>query len=264
MNVETLELKKALSTLNSVIGTHSPSEAMRGVLIDGTSDDLYLVGTNGETTIKTKVEGETSTDGETLLLPYSYLKDIVSKADAPEVEIKFAGNVAHISSGKSKFKLNVLRKEDFPNISFEEDGNEFQMECGELLSIIDKTIFATSTKDYGRQILKGVNVATSKDDKTLRFVATDSYRLSLIEKPFKECEFNVTIPGEALKMLKGVFGNTEKINVSVSDKHVIFKSENSVLKSTVCAGSYPDIDRLIPYNFQTVVTLNRADRKSHV
>lgn len=257
MFVETYELKQGLNTLKAAVGIKSPVEAMHCVMLDATSGELLLVGTNGQVTIKTKIGGEVKTEEtEKMLIPFTYLHDIVSNASSPEISIELEKNVAKIKCGTSKFKLNTLKVADFPEINFEVEGEEFSMPTEELVSYIEKTLFAISQKDY-RAVLKGVNL--SSDDGELTFVATDSYRLSQIKLPTKAGKFNITIPGDTFKMMKSVFGNAKEVSIRIGKSNAIFKTEDTVMNAALLAGAYPDVERLIPYSFNTTVTFNRLE-----
>ena len=257
MIVETYEMKKGLNTLKSAVGTKSPVEAMHCVMLDATSGELFLVGTNGQVTIKTKVGGEVKVEeAEKMLIPFTYLHEIVSNTSSLELSIELDKNVAKIKGGTSKFKLNTLKATDFPDVIFEAEGEEFSMPTLDLVSYIDKTLFAISQKDY-RAVLKGVNLSSTGKELTL--VATDSYRLSRIEIPTEAGKFNVTIPGDTLKMMKNVFGNAEEVSIKVGKANAIFKTEDTIMNTALLAGAYPDVERLIPYSFNTTVTFNRLE-----
>ena len=86
MIVETYEMKKGLNTLKSAVGTKSPVEAMHCVMLDATSGELFLVGTNGQVTIKTKVGGEVKAEkAEKMLIPFAYLNEIVANTSSQDL-----------------------------------------------------------------------------------------------------------------------------------------------------------------------------------
>lgn len=258
MLVETYEMKKGLNILKNAVGTKSPIDAMKCVLLEADENGLFATATNGQVSIRTKIGGEIKADAEEkMLIQYNYFHDIVSSAATPTIELTLDKSVVKLSSGTSHFKLNTFKVKDFPNVDLEEDGEAMSLKTLDLLSYIEKTIFATSAKDYGRAILKGVNFTS--DGKELTIVATDSYRLSQIKLPFEANKFNVTIPGETLKMMKTVFGEAESVDLTINSKKAVFKTEDTILSTALLEGGYPDVERLIPYNFKTYITFNRGE-----
>ena len=53
--------------------------------------------------------------------------------------------------------------------------------------------------------------------------------------------------------------NDEKIELHIFDNKILFKSENIIMMSSLINGTYPDTTKLIPSEFETILTVNLND-----
>ena len=96
-------------------------------------------------------------------VPAHVLHDIVRKLpDGAEVEIKRDAEKERltITSGHSRFALQTLAPEDFPDLAAGEFGHTFEIAAKDLRRLIDKTRFAISTEET-RYYLNGIYLHTA-------------------------------------------------------------------------------------------------------
>jgi DNA polymerase-3 subunit beta len=120
-------------------------------------------------------------------VPAHVLHEIVRKlSDGAQVEMTRDAEKERLSlrSGHSRFTLQTLAPEDFPDLAAGEFGHKFEIEAKDLKRLIDKTRFAISTEET-RYYLNGIYLHTAQRGKeqTLRAVATDGHRLAQAELP---------------------------------------------------------------------------------
>ena len=124
--------------------------------------------------------------------------------------------------------------------------------------MVDKTIFAVSA-DESRYNLTGVFLTRRDEEegKNLRMVATDGYRLSLIDRPLKK---EIEGVGEwhppsqegaggidqAVWMKKG-----NEVWVKLKNNNFIVKKDNVVLIMRLLDAEFPDYQQVIPVSNQT-------------
>ena len=75
----------------------------------------------------------------------------------------------------SKFNLNGINPDEFPNINIEKSNKPISLSKKVIKTMVNQTIYATSTQE-SRPVLTGLNFKIEKD--TLECIATDSYRLA--------------------------------------------------------------------------------------
>ena len=91
-------------------------------------------------------------------VPAHILHDIVRKLpDGAEVEIKRDAEKERLTlaSGHSRFALQTLPPEDFPDLAAGELSHKFEIAANDLKRLIDKTRFAISTEET-RYYLNGI------------------------------------------------------------------------------------------------------------
>ena len=96
-------------------------------------------------------------------VPAHMLHDIVRKLpDGAQVEIKRDAEKERLTlrSGHSRFALQTLAPEDFPDLAAGEFGHKFEIAASDLKRLIDKTRFAISTEET-RYYLNGIYLHTA-------------------------------------------------------------------------------------------------------
>ena len=180
LEIERGELLKALSHVTSVVERRTTIPILSNVMLNASGDTLMFKATDLEREVSESISAKVSAPG-TLTVPAHVLHDIVRKLpDGAEIEMKRDGDKERltITSGHSRFSLQTLSADDFPDLAVGEIGHEFTMEAGDLKRLIDKTRFAISTEET-RYYLNGIYLhpAESEGVKMLRAVATDGHRL---------------------------------------------------------------------------------------
>lgn len=261
----TLEKNIFLNALNQAGGIVERKQAMpilghilletkdQGVVVSATDLDISLV-----ENIPAKVE----TPGK-LAVPAHLLNEIVRKLPDEPIYLASEGAKAVLECGASRFNLSALSGDDFPEIG---DGEtypfKFKMQAWELLYLIDKTKFAMSLEET-RYNLNGIcfHVAEVNDSVVLRAAATDSHRLACA---------HVALPDQADQMPSIILGRktvTElskflekhegEVSISLSGFQICFKVGTAFISSRLIDGTFPDYERLIPYDNEKKLTIDK-------
>lgn len=271
LEIERGELLKALSHVTSVVERRTTIPILSNVMLKASGDALMFKATDLEREVSESVGAKVSTPG-TLTVPAHVLHDIVRKLpEGAEIEMKRDGDKERltITSGHSRFSLQTLSADDFPDLAVGEIGHEFTMEAGDLKRLIDKTRFAISTEET-RYYLNGIYLhpAETAGTKTLRAVATDGHRLAQVELPLPkgaEGMPGVIVPRKTVHELTRLLEDTSaKVKVGVSQTKVKFEIGPVVLTSKLIDGTFPDYGRVIPHNNDKEMKVPNASFKSAV
>lgn len=256
------DLIKGLNIVGPAIISNPKNPLMTNVLIEATPNALILTGTNGDSSIQCTIPADDMTgyvcvqEGE-ILVPGTYFTESIKTANKESLEILTDGSMCRIKTGKGGMKLNSVDVNQFPDVSFETTGTTFSMKKNELSDIINKTVFATSTQ-VSRPVLTGVNFKI--DAGTLVCTATDSYRLSRAIQliPFED-GINVTIPSKSLQILNKVMltNSEDDVVITLDSRFAMFKDDSTIIRLSLLSGSYPETSRLIPTDFNHILTFNR-------
>ena len=255
----------ALQTVSRAVSSSSPLPALAGIKITVNEDYITLVGSDSDISIKydlsNEINSNTSLDIEStgeMVIDARFINEIVRKIDSDEIKFELIdGTLIRISGINTEYKINGIRPVDYPNIDFSLLEDTFVINSKLLSEVINQTYFATSDTET-RPVLTGVNFKCSGN--RLKCVATDSYRLSQKEVELEnEYEFNITIPKKSLVEIQKTLINDESIKVNISENKAQFLINNIIVQTRLIDGDYPNIDRLIPTEFEYELKLDSKD-----
>ena len=153
-----------------------------------------------------------------------------------------------VKSGRSRFSLQTLPAEDFPNLGTHNYDAEFETDLAALFAPV---AFAISTEET-RYYLNGVFFKGALDSYTA--VATDGHRLGK-HVVAGGCPFaGVIVPRKTVGLIpKGI------VKVSVSQQKIRLQTDALTLTSKLIDGTFPDYARVIPTTERNdkVVTVDR-------
>ncbi|WP_369810260.1 RNA-binding S4 domain-containing protein [Mycoplasma seminis] len=185
-------------------------------------------------------------------LSANLLKNIIKKFDK-QITFDAKENLIDIYEGSTLFTLTKLNAGLYPKIDFEDTDNQVQINSQKF----DKAIYDVSTSTSSSNdrlnslIYKCINI-TAKNSDELRFLATDSYRLSTeIIKVSKPITIDLTIDNKNLKKL--ITKETpETVNLFFNQDKIGISYDNTVVWTAVNRTQFLDVSAL----FQVKYTRN--------
>jgi DNA polymerase-3 subunit beta len=238
------------------------------VLIEAQESEIVITATDLEIGLKGRHPAEIINSGKTTLSAkkiYEVVKEL------PEKEVSFRLKENHwveIKSGKSTFNIMGISAESFPSLpSYEEEGF-LAVETEILKEMVEKTIFAVST-DESRYNLTGVFFIKKESDsqKEVRMVATDGYRLSLIDRSLGEemkgLETGILLPKKGLVELNKILEEGGKeavkaIGIKLKGNNFIIKRDPVILIMRLLDAEFPDYRQVIPNSPKRQITVKRS------
>ena len=250
VTIERSAFLKALTHVQSVVERRNTIPILSNVLVQAQGGEVKLTATDLDIEIVESVAAEVATNGATTV-PAHMLYDIVRKLpDGAQLELEQSGESrVAIFAGKSRFALQSLPHEDFPDLAAGDFPNRFAIAAGDLRGLIEKTRFAISTEET-RYYLNGIYLHEVAAAGMLRAVATDGHRLA--QAQIARPEGAAGMPGvivprktvlEVVKLFEGADGDVE---VSLSASKIRFAAGDLVLTSKLIDGTFPDYERVIP------------------
>lgn len=257
-------LNNVLNSVIRAINSNSPVKSLTGILIDVNDDSVSFLASDSDLTIfeKLLVSDENNKleiqETGSIVLDARYLSEIIRKIEGSIVNIEMIdGTLVKIYDNLTDFNLNGMLKKNYPDIEIKNLENNFNISKQLLKKMIQKTIFATSLKET-RPVLTGINFNYSSSNKTLTLIATDSYRLSLINENISfENDFNINVPRKVLVELIKSLEDDNNISVSYNNQMIQFNDNYSIIQSTLLDGIFPETKRLIPAEFSCEYTFNK-------
>ena len=264
-----LKIKKnlLLENLNKVskaIATKNLIPTLAGIKFDLTKDGLLLTASNNDITIQKfiKLEKKNMTiDKEgVVILQGKDILDIVRVIPADEINIELFDEskvLIYTDDEKIKYDLNVINKNDYPNVNLEKNEKFITIEAEKLQDIIRETAFATSN-DESRPVLTGISFNVNGD--ILECIATDSYRLAKKNIRLKKAvdeSYNIIIPGKNIIEFSRILDNNEKeVKIHIFNNKILFEVEDLLFQSRLINGNYPPTTKSIPEEFNLTIKAN--------
>jgi DNA polymerase-3 subunit beta len=249
--IEKDEFVQGLYRAQGVVEKKATMAILSNVLIEAQGTGISITATDLEIGIKGFHPAEIIKEGRSTLSAKK-LYEVVKELPEKNIALLLKENQwVEISSGKSVFNIMGLSAETFPSLpTYEEDGF-FPIESEILKEMIEKTIFAVSA-DEARYNLTGVFFAKAGvEEGSLRMVATDGYRLSMIERALKfegkGLENGILLPKKGLAELSRLLDEAgEKIWMKLMNNNLIVKKENVLLMMRLLDAEFPDYRQVIP------------------
>lgn len=269
--VDRAPLQRALAHINGVAEKRNTIPILANVLLSHDGETLRLTATDMEIALVEELPSEADRSGAATV-PATVLFEIVRKLPdgvAVEFEQTEDGAPLLVRAGRYETNLNVLPVDDFPAMVTGDLPHHFEIQAGILRGLIDRTKFAMSNEET-RYYLNGIffHIATDGKTKTLRAVATDGHRLAKVdaEVPFgAEGMPGVIIPRKTIAEIRKLLDSDDaKVNVSLSDTRIQFRSGSVTLTSKLVDGTFPEYGRVIPSNNDRILRVTKQDLASAV
>ncbi|WP_026400122.1 DNA polymerase III subunit beta [Acholeplasma equifetale] len=240
----------------------TPLPILHAIKFEVFSDYIQLTASNSDIAIQVLIDDESLRVNKTgkVALPGRYFIEIIRKVAAQQIEVALQEErLLVIRADRSEFKLKLMDVDDYPEVDFLDLNDPVILSADIIKQIIRETNFATADNEK-RPILTGVNF--KYENNHLFAVATDSYRLS--QKNLKirthSKSFNIVIPNKSLDELSKILDHThEDVEVYINPNKVLFKMNKIWFQTRLLEGTYPDTQKIVPVDFQTVLTFNKDE-----
>ena len=256
------EMQKGLGLVQGIVERKTTMPILANVLIEANAKSLSITATDLEVGMNCILQGEVIEKGKVTVHARS-IYNIVKELPEETVHMTVKeGSWIEIKCGKSRYKIVGLSSDEFPALPTKGEGDLWKVEGGILSQMMEKTSFAMST-DETRFNLNGVYLdpVKGKDGISLRMVATDGHRLSIVEREVgKKCgiQKGVIVPRKGVSELKKLVESGESpLDVWTDAKHIIAYRDNITLVVRLIDGQFPPYEQVIPKSSKRVVSIGR-------
>jgi DNA polymerase III subunit beta len=266
VTVEQSALLRALSRATRVVERRNTIPIIGNVLVRADQGKLSLKATDLDMEIQESIPADVSQAGVTTV-PAHVFHDIVRKlSDGAQVSLEATGDSSQLTlrSGRSRFTLQALPEDDFPDLNAGEMAASFEIGSAHLRKLIEKTQFAISTEET-RYYLNGIYLHAIDHDGTmmLRAVATDGHRLARSEAPAPDGASampGIIIPRKTVAEISKLMAEGgETAKVEISSAKIRLSTGAVTLTSKLIDGTFPDYQRVIPAGNDKNLTIECAE-----
>ena len=260
--VSSSALLKQLQQINGVIGSNNVLPILEDFLFEIDNNKLTVVATDLETVMKIHLDIEAKDNGR-VCIPAKILMDSLKNLPNQPLTFDIDKNFGiEITSDNGKYKVMGENPDNFPKEPPADDTSAFTMTSHQLLTAINKSIFAVSNDDL-RPAMTGVFFELEKTGLTV--VATDAHRLVRYRLKEVNCpkSDNFIVPKKPLNLLKSSLpDNEDEISVSYNSNHMFVTHGTVELSCRLLDARFPDYKVVIPAENPYRMTIGRQDFQS--
>ncbi len=256
-------LAQGLSIVSRAVSTRSTLPVLSNVLIATDDGRLRLSATNLELGITCWIGAKIHEEGSTTVPARTFTELVNTLSDTQvEMSLNVRTQTLNVRCGPSVTDLKCIDAQEFPPMPAVDLSSGIPLNVTDLKEMIHQVAFAAST-DEARPILTGVLV--NVHDNKITLSAADGFRLSIrkgeLSSPVPR-PLQAVIPARALVELARIAGEGEQSLTMILPPgrgQVIFHMKNVELVSQLIEGSYPELEQLVPRNYNTRAVLSTAE-----
>lgn len=238
-------LQQGLGAVAGSIPTRTTLPVLSNILVEAEEGAVRFSGTDLDTAVSVRVPAEVAEPGA-ITAPAKKLQEIARELPGA-TEISTQGDSILISSGRSRFKLNGLPKDEFPAFPKVDFAGSWRVTGSDLQRLITHVSFAASTEET-RPILNGV--LWQLHDHDMRMVATNGHRLAKMTLPVEAggdaTAAELIVHPRALQQVQRLFAGDASVEVAKSENHLGFRSADVQVYTRLIEGPYPNYEQVIP------------------
>lgn len=234
---------------------------LSNVLLEVENGRLAMTGTDLEIELVSAVEIDPQTPAGKITLPAKKLFDICKNLpDGSDITltVQEQDHQALLTCGKSRFSLQTLAAEDFPNLEQWDGEVEFQLTRLELRQLLESTHFAMASQDV-RYYLNGMSFEIENNE--LKTIATDGHRLAMAQKELAQSlntQRQLIISRKGVQeIMRLIVANEELITIQFGASHIRITDHEFTFTSKLVDGRFPDYRRVLPKGGENIITANR-------
>jgi DNA polymerase-3 subunit beta len=247
------DLSQACQNVQRAISNKTTIPALEGIFIRAAEEGaLELTGYDLEVGIQTRVAAEVGEPGS-VVLNAKVLCDILRRLPGEDLEMECDSRcLASIASGESRYRINGMGAEEYPELPSITGGVPLPVPHGILKEMIRQTIFAVAVNPDTKPIHTGVKFEIDRGE--LRLAAIDGFRLAVRREPiaYDGEQLNFVVPPKALgEIMKMAAADDEDVSVAVGRRHIVFDIGRYHMVSRLLDGEFMNYRAAIPTAFKT-------------
>lgn len=254
---EGLDLCEAVLKVSKAISNKTPNPILEGIKLVAEEGTLILSATDTELAIEKKIKADVKVEGETVV-PGRFFGEFLKKLTNERIELILnEKNQLKIKYTDSEGVVSCYSSLEYPGFKKVESDEYFAITKKDFKNLITKSIFAVAIDD-SRPILKGCLIEV--EDKEIRAVALDGYRLALVKKPIVSANVSISaiVPAKSLNEIAKILEeNDEIINIYIQKNHLMVDLDDTKIITRLLDGDFLNYKQIISNNYETVITINK-------
>lgn len=258
-------LNRGLSMVGRIVPSRGQLPILANVLMEGEKEGLWLTVTNLEIGLRVLVGGKVTEEGA-ITVPAKNLAEYTSSLTG-NVTLEGDTDKLLVIAGRSKATFSGIAASEFPVMPKYGASGSKKGISGIKRKVIVQTasqVAYAAAGEESRPVLTGVQLKKNGDK--MWITATDGFRLSRkqvsIEED-KDFEKGLIMPARTLVELARIVGEGRKEEVAMEmvpeNNQIIFEYDNTQLISRILEGNFPEVEKIIPSEFNTEVLVDKEE-----
>jgi DNA polymerase III subunit beta len=246
-----------LQFVNHAVSSRSQLPALLNFLISAKEGKLTISATDLEIGISSEIPVKIEEEG-TVLVSAKTLVEVLSNTSSEKIKLQTKPEGLFLKGDREENVFQTTPVEEFPKL-YEEKGKKIMVFKKETIGDTFSKIAFAASPDSDRPALSGVLI--KEEEEGFLLVATDGYRLSLVNHALKntkkekqEEEVSILVPSrvirELVQMSKDGEGDVE-VFVSRENNQIIFSQNETILVGRLIGAEFPKYEKIIPTDFST-------------
>jgi len=253
-----------LSLLAEVVKPKSLLPSFNYLLVEAARDRVILRTAGLNNTLQCEIGADVIEAGG-VCLPARKLYEIVRQLPSETITISGVEHSATLKCGASRFKLNAISPDDFPEAPAAADSLT-PIPRDVLLRLIQSSLFAAQRSgDSGRYALDSAQLTVGP--KGARMIATDGHRLICIERAdvIQEKLITMLVPRTSLSAISKVLASSEgEATIGINSNRLLVNAGERRFSSVMIDRAYPDCEPLLSKIFERQLTLDCQEFKAAI
>lgn len=254
------KLLYGVNIVSKAVPTRTTMAILECILIDASASEIKLTANDMELGIETTIEGTIEERG-IIALDAKIFSEIVRKLPDNDVVIETdASFKTTITCEKAKFNIVGKSGDDFSYIPYIERNEQISISQFTLKEVIRQTIFSIADNENNK-LMTGELFEINEN--ILKVVSLDGHRISIRNIELKNTyEYKkVVVPGKTLQEISKILPGSaeEDVNIFITDNHIVFEFDNTVVVSRLIEGEYFKIEQMLSSDYETRVKINKRE-----
>lgn len=257
------ELCELTSRIQNIVAPKTPMPILSNFLIEAMNDHVIITATDLTVGVRCSSAARVIEPGATTI-PARRFSNLLKELTSQEIEVSTnERDVTSITANSSTFKLPGLSKVDFPALPDLTGAQTIRLKQSELKEMLYRTAFAVSKEDT-RYVFTGVSLQIVQS--RAYFVGTDGKRLarsSIQVQIDPDFIADCIIPLKAIdEITKSLTCEDEDVILYIMQDKIATEAGDMIVITKLLTGEYPDVEKVIPRNTHTFVSLHREEMMS--
>ncbi len=255
-------IKDALSAVERAGGEGLNLPILKNFLLETSAGKVRFAATNLEVAVSITVPAKIIQEGS-LTVPMGVFSSLINNLQTERLNLEKKGNSLRVTTENYEATIQGLPASEFPLIPKIEDGKNYIEIKGELFKEAMGQALAAAQFSELRQELNNILLNFSLE--TLKFVATDSFRLA--EKTIRGSEFSnhgmeefrLLMPLKTAHELVRVLKSEDTVKISRDAHQILFQTAHLEFISRLAEGTFPEYGEVLPKKFGTEAVVGREE-----